>query len=29
MLETDFPRNARNFESWLSPQKTQPTQPKA
>jgi hypothetical protein len=21
MLEMDFPRNARNFESWLGPQK--------
>jgi hypothetical protein len=30
MLEMGFPRNVRNFESWLSPQKkTQPTQPKA
>jgi hypothetical protein len=26
MLEMDFPRNARNFESWLSPQK-KPSQP--
>jgi hypothetical protein len=26
MLETGFPRNVRNFESWLSPQK-KPSQP--